>query len=621
MSDFLSDGYSLNDYASEGQLFYKPTDKIRFEGALEALCDSHRHVVIVTDDKALAERYYRYFITRIAIRNDIMLDTRAPTGADDVLNRFNKILSASTVESARSADNNDVHHVMAMVDTSNMSDHEWTVLGRLLKNFPGANIRMLAFVSESQLDIIDGVLSKLDGQVYRWILTTPTPDYLEALLEMGEQYNYQSETQQMAAAVGYQRHKTTPKNEFVDELDALDAHLDSLQKSQPSSEPTNETIATAETSNNDFDADLNALLGAIKQSHGIDDSQQTPTTEENAEAQNEPAKTPQDGKTNPASRRLIWATRITGVALILVALFAPWENTEIAETQVQLSPRTFSTKAEPAPSQLLQQTPSVEAQRSQTQSSNPVSQENADISNPENESLQVAALNSDTASQTSTEEPLPLENNGQWNDDMARILAAETDTVSSTLKPGSDNAQAPASIDTNESAETDARAIREADLGLKATNADPTTTQTVAEAESTVPVTQTEVSDSAEQIGPEIATVDTGIPQRQAVTSSTSVPTNPTDGRLIIQQASPSTYFIQLGVYANPTQALLFMDTLPLEAGAFQARLNKSGRELSTVLSGPFESRVDAEAVAASVLGDTDVWIRGAARVKAELGN
>lgn len=99
------------------------------------------------------------------------------------------------------------------------------------------------------------------------------------------------------------------------------------------------------------------------------------------------------------------------------------------------------------------------------------------------------------------------------------------------------------------------------------------------------------------------------------------MPTNPSDGRLIIQQASPSTYFIQLGVYANPTQALLFMDTLPLEAGAFQARLIKSGRELSTVLSGPFESRVDAEAVAASVLGDTDVWIRGAARVKAELGN
>ena len=320
MSDFLSDGYNLNDYASEGQLFYKPNDKIRFEGALEALCDSQRHVVIVTDDKALAERYYRYFITRIAIRDNIILDTRTPTGADDVLNRFNKILSESSVESARSADDNDVHHVMAMVDTSNMSDHEWTVLGRLLKNFPGANIRMLAFVSESQLDVIDGVLDKLDGQMYRWILTSPTPEYLAALLEMGEQYNYQSETQQMAAAVGYHRRPQPPKSELVDELDALDAHLDSLQKSQPSPNPTNETQAAAETSTNDFDADLNTLLGAIKQSHGIDESQQATSEDTIPERMSEPAQTPQDSKANAPSRRLIWATGIIGVALVLVAL-------------------------------------------------------------------------------------------------------------------------------------------------------------------------------------------------------------------------------------------------------------------------------------------------------------
>ena len=617
MSDFLSDGYSLNDYASEGQLFYKPTDKIRFEGALEALCDSHRHVVIVTDDKALAERYYRYFITRIAIRDDIMLDTRAPTGADDVLNRFNKILSASSVESARSADNNDVHHVMAMVDTSNMSDHEWTVLGRLLKNFPGANIRMLAFVSESQLDVIDGVLSKLDGQVYRWILTTPTPEYLEALLEMGEQYNYQSETQQMAAAMGYKRKQL--KSDLVDELDALDAHLASLQTNQPVGPVANETAPAAPQGENDFDADLNALLGAIKKSHGIDDSHQAPTTEESADTQNEPAKTPPDSKAKAPSRRLIWTTGITGVVLILVALFAPWEQPEVAETQVQLSPRTFSTKAEPAPSQQLQQTPSIEVQGSQTQNSNPVRQENVDITKPTNESLGVAALNSDTMSQTSTEEPLPLENSAQWNDDMARILAAETDGAFGTPEPRTEDTQAAEPVTRDEPVEADARAMAEsANAAILEQSA---LKEIPKEAANTVSTIDTEVNDSAEQIDSEVDSIEAQPPQSQMVASSTTVPTDPSDGRLIIQQASPSTYFIQLGVYANPTQALLFIDTLPLEARAFQARLNKSGRELSTVLSGPFESRVDAEAVATSVLGDTDVWIRGAASVKAELGN
>jgi hypothetical protein len=617
MNDSSSRGVSLNDYVSEGQLFFKPIDKVCFEGALAALCDSHRHVVIVTDDKVIADRYYRYFTTRIAIRENITLDTRAPTGAGDVLNRFNTILSASTVESARSADNNDLHHVMAMVDTSNMSDYEWGVLGRLLKNFPGANIRILAFVSESQLDVIDSVLSEFDDQVYRWILTTPTPEYLEALLEMGEQYNYQSETQQMAAAMGYKRKQL--KSDLVDELDALDAHLASLQNNQPIGTVSIETAPEAPKGENDFDADLNALLGAIKKSHGIDDSQQAPTTEENADTQSEPAKTPPDSKAKEPSRRLIWTTGLTGIVLILVALFAPWEQTEVAETQVQLSPRTFSTKAESAPSQQLQQTPSIEAQRSQTQNSSPVSQENADITNPANESLEVAALNSDTVSQTSTEEPLPLENSAQWNDDMARILAAETDGAFGTPEPRADDTQVSEPVTKDEPFEADARVMAES------SDADileqPALIAISKEAANTVSTIETEVSDSAEQIDSEVDSIEAQPPQSQMVASSTTVPTNPTDGRLIIQQASPSTYFIQLGVYANPTQAMLFIDTLPLEAGAFQARLNKSGRELSTVLSGPFESRVDAEAVATSVLGDTDVWIRGAARVKAELGN
>ena len=580
MSDFLSDGYNLNDYASAGQLFYKPTDKIRFEGALEALCDSQRHVVIVTDDKALAERYYRYFITRIAIRDNIILDTRTPTGAHDVLSRFNKILSESSVEPARSADNNDVHHVMAMVDTSNMSDHEWTVLGRLLKNFPDANIRMLAFVSESQLDVIDGVLDKLDGQMYRWILTSPTPEYLAALLEMGEQYNYQSETQQMAAAVGYHPRPQPPKSELVDELDALDAHLDSLQKSQTSPNPTNETQAAAETSTNDFDADLNALLGAIKQSHGIDESQQATSEDTIPERMSEPAQTPQDSKANAPSRRLIWATGIIGVALVLVALVAPWEQAEVVNTQVQLTPRIFN-------------------------------------SNSKTTATQVAELDSDETDQISTEEPEPAATNAQWNDDMARILASETGRVSKAQESKSEDTQAPASIDINATSKADAVAKTEPELGLVEQSGD--TLVTAITDENTLPAPQIEVSDSAEQIGPTVASTESDTPQSQSMGSRTNEPDNPPNGALIIEQASSSALFIQLGVYANPTQALLFMDTLPPEADAFQVRLNKSGRQLSTVLSGPFDSKALAEATATSVFGNLNVWIRAARSVKAEL--
>lgn len=612
MNDSSNRGFSLNDYVSEGQLFFKPIDKVCFEVALAALCDSHRHVVIVTDDKVIADRYYRYFTTRIAIRENITLDTRAPTGADDVLNRFNTILSASTVESARSADNNDLHHVMAMVDTSNMSDHEWGVLGRLLENFPGANIRILAFVSESQLDVIDSVLSELDDQVYRWILTTPTPEYLEALLEIGEQYNYQGQTQQMAAAMGYKRKE--PKSDLIDELDALDAHLESPQNNHPNETVSSETAPTAPKVENDFDANPNSPLGAIKQSHCIDESQQAPTSDKSANTQI----LPPDSKAKAPSPRLIWTTGITGVVLILVALFAPWKQAEVAATQVQLSPRTFSVKTLPKVNPPGPEPQNAAASGISANASNLSSEEATEATERSKMPSQIGEQNRNEARQAGTQDHEPTETNTEWSDDMARILATEITSVSSIQGPRSDDTQLPESVDTKTYFEAAAMAITGSDPILDHENVEATAVETALATETTMSTTPMKVSDSAEQVNLEINSVEANPPRRQPVASST---TNPTDGRLIIQQAPPSTYFIQLGVYANQTQALVFTNTLPRDARAFQARLNKSGREMTTVLSGPFESRVKAEAVAASVLRDTNVWIRDSARVKAELGN
>jgi gas vesicle protein len=506
-----------------------------------------------------------------------------------------------------------------MVDTSNMSDHEWTVLGRLLKNFPGANIRMLAFVSESQLEVIDSVLNKLDGQVYRWILTSPTPEYLEALLEMGKQYNYQSETQQMAAAMGYNKRQQQPTDDLIGELDALDAHLESLQSNQPRISDPIETTPAPSESDYDFDADLNALLGAIKQSHGIEDDQPSPVTDENPDTESEqPTNTPHHSAAKTPSRRLIWATGITGVVLILVALFAPWEQPEAVDTQVQISPRTFSTKTESDNSQPVQQSSGIAAQNLGTQKPSPVTRNNPNLTDSADETPEVAELNRETASQIGREEPQPLETNAQWNDDMARILAAETGNIASVQKPNSEDAQRPESIETDGAYEPNSTTIADSEIDGPTVAAE-TVTDIPDTTDHTEPTLHNELDDSAEQRSPESASVEPEIPKRQPATSNETKSGTPLGGTQIIQAASSSAYFIQLGVYANPTQALLFIDTLPAEANAFQVRLNKSGRKLSTVLSGPFDSKTVAEATAASVLRESDVWIRSAGSVKAEL--
>ena len=598
MSDFLGEGYSLNDYASEGQLFYKPTDKIRFEGALEALCDNDRHVVIVTDDKALADRYYRYFITRIAIRDNIILDTRAPTGADDVLNRFNKILSTASVESARSAHDSDVRHVMAMIDTSNMSDHEWTVLGRLLKNFPGANIRMLAFVSESQLDVIDSVLNKLDGQVYRWILTSPTPEYLEALLEMGEQYNYQSETVQMAAAMGYHRHAALEQADLNHELDALDAHLESLQYPDATASSADGVQAPPPSTNNDFDADLNALLGAIKQSQGVDDADKAAVDEVPEESQEETEHpTDQDPRVQKPSRRLIWATGLTGITLILIALFAPWENTAVQQPEVQISPRTFKTNTDTLAQTRALNTEDLPGQTTDTPPT-------ADVP-PTMPALSEDAYGSDPAVANVVVAPDEVSDLGeaaavQTSATVASAAASDSDTATETEVVLDDGPAEPGSAPATSVpyAETHSSNLDLADV--------PETTPETVESELTQGTTDNVPGDMALR------------QERDRVANDTSadLSMNPRDR---VAQAENSSYFIQVGVYANPTQAQLLMDALPPASQAFQLRLNKSGRKLNTVLCGPFDTKALADAVAISTLGHLDTWVRSAAAVRAEL--
>ena len=201
---------------------------------------------------------------------------------------------------------------------------------------------------------------------------------------------------------------------------------------------------------------------------------------------------------------------------------------------------------------------------------------------------------------------------------MARILAAEADSVSSAEELPSENIQAPESIETDETSTSAAVATTESDAALREDSAE-TESEIAIVAQSSVSLSQTVVMDAAEQTNRQAASVESDAPVGQEVASDTAESDTPADGEAIIQQASLTSYFIQLGVYANPTQAMLFMDTLPHQARAFQARLNKSGRQLSTVLSGPFESKALAEASAASVLGNYDVWTRGARSVKAEL--
>jgi cell division septation protein DedD len=660
MSDFLSDGYNLNDYVSDGQMFYKPTDKIRFEGALSALCDSRRHVMIVTDDTKLAERYYRYFITRIAIRRDIVLDTRAPTGADDVLNRFNKILSNASIESARSEDASDLTHVMAMVDTSNMSNNEWVVLGRLLKNFPGANIRMLAFVSEDQLEVIDEVLGKLDGQVYRWILTSPTAEYLEALLDIGEQFNYQAETRAMASALGYnsKRFQVQTEEDPLDALDEIDRHLTAM--TTPSAEvPANNDIgrtteSSREQSNGDFDNDLKALLGAVRNLS----TEETPDSTDTRDSVTQTDASPKQDASNKSDqpplppRRLIWATAVAGISLIALAIFAPWESeqVDVGDVSTTISSRVFvddpsAQEALPNPNITRSSTnkttedPSLAPTSSDTTASNDktltlVSQPEivADESSArvQPEATSEPALETDERGvQThlaarSKPDPVSEESEGDSQEitTVESELAAEVPEVARQLIA---TTQPEFTSDVTE-VETHTFATSESNFAAQEPDVE-TPPLAELEPESVFAEPRVETLRLAESelepafVEPQVETSPAAEPKSELTAEELEVETKPVSQapRDRINKAEPNSFFIQLGVYANQTQAQALVDDLAASEPVFFLPLQKGSRILQTVMSGPYPDRESAEQAARTRFSSSDTWVRSVNAISKEL--
>lgn len=602
MSDFLSDGYNLNDYVSDGQMFYKPTDKIRFEGALSALCDSRRHVMIVTDDTKLAERYYRYFITRIAIRNDIVLDTRAPTGADDVLNRFNKILSNASIESARREDANEVTHVMAMADTSDMSDNEWVVLGRLLKNFPGANIRMLAFVSEDQLEVIDEVLGKLDGQVYRWILTSPTAEYLEALLDIGEQFNYQAETRAMASALGYESKRFLSQTEDnpLDALDEIDRHLSAMETpsavapAKTGTGPTKE--ASKVQSNGDFDNDLKALLGAVRNLSAADAEENSETKEvtETDAAQKSRASDKTNEQPLPP-RRLIWATAIAGISLIALAIFAPWESGPVESETVNAA----------ASSRVFVDDPDAQAPSNKPDAEKSTANKPRAVPDLAATLIDSTATNSNAARSVSQPDTVADEPEGKAQSTGllepelgADVFEAPTQEIATT-KPER-NSEEP-------KVEAQQVVTPESEMGAEELDVD---IQSVVTPESEPAAEELEVmTQSAPASGSELTREELEV-ETQPVSEA------PRD-RII--KAEPTSFFIQLGVYANQTQAQSLVDDLAASEPVFFLPLQKGSRVLQTVMSGPYPDRESAELAAGTRFSDSDTWVRSVNAIRNEL--
>ena len=93
-------------------------------------------------------------------------------------------------------------HLLVINDASAVKNEEWTLLIRLIRDFPGANVRVALFVDKSSLSEFENRFEKLGRRVHRWTVHAPTLDEVKKLREIGKLKGYSSEVNKMLLIAG-----------------------------------------------------------------------------------------------------------------------------------------------------------------------------------------------------------------------------------------------------------------------------------------------------------------------------------------------------------------------------------------------------------------------------------
>ena len=212
-----TEAWSLN-----GDLFYRKEDKKPFLGAVQAVEQQEKSLIVVGDEGVL-DHYCRMLISRIKDNEQFHLEVFLSTSKDGLLKRFNQMLANLSIDEARKPASADTSvHLLVVNDASAVKDEEWTLLIRLIRDFPGANVRVALFVDKSSLSEFENRFEKLGRRVHRWTVHAPTLDEVKKLREIGKLKGYASEVNKMLLIAGLEaeeKDKTEPiiKEEVIPE--------------------------------------------------------------------------------------------------------------------------------------------------------------------------------------------------------------------------------------------------------------------------------------------------------------------------------------------------------------------------------------------------------------------
>ena len=205
----------LDAWSTNGELFYRKEDKKPFETAVSAIESQEKSLVVIGDEGVL-DHYCRMLIGRLKDNEHFQLEVFLSTSKDGLLKRFNQMLANLSIDEARQPATAEASvHLLVINDAGAVKEQEWALLVRLIRDFPGANVRVALFVDKSSLPEFESRFDKLGRRVHRWTVHAPTLDEVKQLKRIAKLKGYSAEVEKMLLIAGLD--EETPREPIIPE--------------------------------------------------------------------------------------------------------------------------------------------------------------------------------------------------------------------------------------------------------------------------------------------------------------------------------------------------------------------------------------------------------------------
>ena len=195
--------FELQKWFDGGDIFYRPEDKLRLQFAVDAIVDDKTGLAVIGDNEAVLAHYCKMLLARLRELEGFEIEVFLPMNTVSLLKRFNELLATMSVDEARRPPDADKPVTLLVVNDANeIQEDQWSLLTRLLSDFPGVNVRLVLFIDKNAWPEYEAPLDQLGRRLYRWALQTATLAEAIELMRAGRQYGFERQTEMLLLESG-----------------------------------------------------------------------------------------------------------------------------------------------------------------------------------------------------------------------------------------------------------------------------------------------------------------------------------------------------------------------------------------------------------------------------------